>query len=96
MTTRTIYVPRLIESAEQAEALPVGTVALSDDWMARKVQGGGWSMIWPPGAHTTMRFVIGWTALVPIEAEEETHSIQTRGQTTPEWRTRYITPWEEA
>lgn len=28
-------------------------------------------------------------------AKEETYSIQTRGQTAPEWRTRLVTPWEE-
>ena len=42
----TLYRPVLIESAEQAEALPVGTVAVihSDDWhdAAVKLPGGAW------------------------------------------------------
>ena len=34
------------------------------------------------------------TVLVPIEAEEETITVQTRGQAHPDWRTRLTTPWE--
>ena len=93
----TLYRPVLIESAEQAEALPVGTVALQS-WghgtTARTLTNGRW--ITPSGAALPHVEAVGFTALVPIEAEEETHSIQTRGQTTPEWRTRLCTPWEEA
>src|SRR5699024_1238223 len=100
-----IYVPRLIESAEQAEALPVGTVSMDLDSQGQPRQASirvrcGWYCTGEVEAdgspwlapHDAMA---GDYALVPIEAEEETHSIQTRGQTAPEWRTRYVTPWEE-
>lgn len=101
MTTRTVYVPRLIESAEQAEALPVGTIAILDDdslpVSLNVTKTAEYLMPWRNGRNVGAdENVVGAWALVPIEAEEETHSIQTRGQTTPEWRTRLVTPWEEA
>lgn len=70
-----LYRPVLIESAEQAEALPVGTVAT--DLGARIVSaavrtdvGLGWFV---SGDEMTdmHEHLVGWTALVPIEAEEE-------------------------
>ena len=124
----TIYVPRLIESVEQAEALPVGTIAwdrdpaMSDQYSIAE-KGEPWSdeaqgVDDPPwwigrgqdGA--TDAQMIGWTALVPIEAEEE----WTVGQEDPSWAPgteswarrfqaqepgrrlfrRSVTPWEEA
>ena len=71
-----LYKPVLIESAEQAEALPAFTVARYIDGDVRaaiKTIDGIWESI--PGfygeeAHFSEDF-IGWTALVPIEAEEE-------------------------
>lgn len=94
----TLYRPVLIETAEQAEALPEGTLARHDDHMPvekwRDEYGDThWGYI---EESVEVDLLVGWTALVPIEAKEETHSIQTRGQTTPEWRTRLVTPWEEA
>lgn len=105
----TLYRPVLIESAEQAEALPDGTLAHRvlkfesmwdtveqpeaavkvgiNAWRSTAVDDDAWDWL--------DRHLVGWTALVPIEAEEETHSIQTRGQTTPEWRTRLVTSWQE-
>ena len=96
---KTIYIPRLIESAEQAEALPIGTVGLpnpSDGCRAPYLKTeDGWISAWYPDwkrdgvqdveADASM---VGETALVPIEAEEE----------TAEWwgRTRYVTEWVEA
>ncbi|MGO2362181.1 MAG: hypothetical protein ACTH6N_13765 [Brachybacterium tyrofermentans] len=79
----TLYKPVLIESAEQAEALPIGTVAtLSEDigdgvadfYAATKAEDG-WERTdssgpsWMSPAPATG--MVGWTALVPIEAEEE-------------------------
>ena len=106
-----IYVPRLIESAEQAEALPAFTVARYIDGDVRaaiKTIDGIWESI--PGfygeeAHFSEDF-IGWTALVPIEAEEETtHEMRTsrgvenfapsHGIFSAPSR-RLVTPWEEA
>lgn len=98
----TLYRPVLIESAEQAEELARGTVATFREGSAKltahhvgRVGTGGdvWLCMDDFMPNTDM---VGWTALVPIEAEEETHSIQTRGQTTPEWRTRLVTDWEAA
>lgn len=69
-----IYVPRLIESAEQAEALPLGTVVLevlTEPGEEERVIGAdfiddGFDEDLTPGGN--------WhhVALVPIEAEEET------------------------
>ena len=68
-----IYVPRLIESAEQAEALPLGTVVLevlTEPGEEERVIGAdfiddGFDEDLTPGGN--------WhhVALVPIEAEEE-------------------------
>ena len=74
-----LYRTVLIESAEQAEALPIGTVATHD-------KGSGMDhahKLFPPLGHTESLLwasltglvsnagMVGWTALVPIEAEEE-------------------------
>lgn len=74
----TLYRTVLIESAEQAEALPIGTIAYATDdpgMVAIRTPSSG-SLAWNvteghDPAHGP-RFVVGWTALVPIEAEEET------------------------
>lgn len=87
----TLYRPVLIESAEQAEALPVGTVAHRvlkfestwdtieqpevavkigiNAWCATAVDDDAWDWL--------DRHLVGWSALVPIEAEEETQGITT-------------------
>ena len=65
MTTRTIYVPRLIESAEQAEALPGGTVAFHGSEAGRStacrippIAADGWRRRgWKPRAAGLRR---GW------------------------------------
>lgn len=69
MTTRKIFVPVLIETAAQAEALPVGTVAilgwgLGSDLRTRT--NGGW--ITRTGSALPSSEMISWTALVPVEA----------------------------
>lgn len=76
----TLFRPVLIESAEQAEALPIGTVAIRRDgdgyvWTAARrcrCQEPGcdawFSTDWnDPHDHVN---VVGASALVPIEAEE--------------------------
>lgn len=92
MNTRTIYVPRLIESAEQAEALPTGTVAIHPPHPSGAVRveyGDGWQ---EAGDEETAdhEYMVGWVALVPIEAEQE--------HVAPDaiTYTRYVTAWEEA
>ena len=85
-----VYVPRLIESAEQAEALPEGTLVPIEDkdgpWEKRpdgKFQGAGRVVV-------DVYRVLDRGALVPIEAEEE--------YVAPDAITysRYVTAWEEA
>lgn len=91
----TLYRPALIESAEQAEALPVGAVALTDyhGVAIRLDYGLGWS-----GAGDEMSFhheeMVGGTALVPIEAEEETVEERKLCQKTPDVLRRYVTGWQ--
>ena len=99
----TLYRPVLIESAEQAEALPAFTVARYIDGDVRaaiKTIDGIWESI--PGfygeeAHFSEDF-IGWTALVPIEAEEETTGalVNRAGDIHWEESRRLVTPWEAA
>ncbi|MGP5376358.1 hypothetical protein ACTXM8_10235 [Brachybacterium alimentarium] len=84
----TIYIPRLIETAEQAEALPDGTLAHGrwpdrqyGDGLVKKIGGA-----WMPKSVTGIGLapsnaLVGWTALVPIEAEEE----WTVGHDAPAW-----------
>ena len=90
----TLYRPVLIESAEQAEALPIGTIAiLRDGTRIRQTltrtgnRLGPWEMDMRGYRHA---LVVGFTALVPIEAEEE--------YVAPDAITysRYVTAWEEA
>lgn len=92
----TLYRPVLIESAEQAEALPEGTVATDPDvWPVEKFQDR-WENDADRFDHGQM---VGWTALVPIEAEEhvERHwcSFKCPGPHNVS-RAIYRTPWEEA
>lgn len=106
----TIYVPHLIETAAQAEALPIGTIAiLRDGTRIRQTLTradsllGPWEMDMRGYRHA---LVIGFTALVPIEAEEELQrTYATTASTFPglrwpeqhdAWKRRLVTPWEEA
>ena len=96
----TLYRPVLLESAEQAEALPIGTVARSHGsdgepthaclrmangwWCTDETNDDGTPFLVP---HAGM---VRDTAFVPIEAEEE--------HVAPDAITysRYVTAWEEA
>jgi len=95
----TIYVPTLIESAEQAEKLPVGTLArhASGPGMdhAHKVSPIGIDVWVAVGGNSTNASMVGWTALVPVEAEEEhdTDCVDVPGGRPIR---RLVTPWEEA
>ena len=108
----TLYRPVLIETAEQAEALPIGTVATR---AFPKARGGRVEVatrtapheeiLWPMGfgGFTRHAAMVGWTALVPIEAEEETREHPTRVEERPEsaylqpvQQVRYKTRWETA
>lgn len=91
----TLYKPVLIESAEQAEALPVGTLARHDDHMpVEKWRDGDGGTHWGYIEESVeVDLLLGWTALVPIEAEEETVEERVLCQKTPDVLRRYITPW---
>ena len=96
-----VYVPRLIESAEQAEALPVGTVGHEPPHLYAYIKKARnyWRGTGDDAALTDYE-MLPFTALVPIEAEEEhggwgfctpgceriTHSHYPRK--------RLVTPWE--
>ena len=93
----TLYRPVLIEAVEQAEHLPVGTVAMHRIGPGAAVRVGyglGWSMGGEEMSehHSHM---VGWTALVPIEAVEEMDTDYYMGGDGSPMR-RYVTPWEEA
>ena len=102
-----IYVPRLIESAEQAEALPVGTVALdhptgnADRLPYVKATATRWASVWGVDdlgaidAYGTApnEAMVGDCALVPIEAEEETREHPTRVEERPE--SAYLQPVQQ-
>lgn len=98
----TLYRPVKITSAEQAEALPEGTIA-------RHAAGSGMDhahKLGPlPGFDNSFMWIslsgpvpspamVGWTALVPIEAEEERGEDDDADSFTP--TRRLVTPWEEA
>ena len=96
----TLYRPVLIESADQAEALPLGMVATSPviDAVAIRVGYGlGWSVSGDEMSDQHAHMV-GWTALVPIEAEEETRHglVGLIDPAAPHDERRLVTPWEEA
>ena len=88
----TLYKPVLIESAEQAEALPEGTLARRRGVGAVRMDDE-WVLTTDCDPFRDHAHMIGWTALVPIEAEEGTDTIQT-GAEHFYTRTRYVTPWE--
>ena len=65
----TLYRPVPITSAEQAEALHVGTlVPRTNGRLPKKREDGTWGDLW---GDCDLFDVIGHTAFVPIEAEEE-------------------------
>ena len=90
----TIYVPVLIESAEQAEALPVGTVGHEPPHLYAYIKKARnyWRGTGDDVALTDYEMP-PFTALVPIEAEEEMDTdYYMGGDGSP--MCRYVTPWE--
>ena len=101
----TIYVPRLIESAEQAETLPEGTIMFLPAgpyvWTARDPGGEFLDHYGRPWHFENTQDDEPFTALVPIEAEEDFQkaggaSVYDGGMGSWPDRTRLVTPWEEA
>ena len=74
----TLYKPVTIETVEQAEALPIGTVARADyipegwTYVTVRVRGGWHDEHFQATGPLPHSEVVSMTALVPIEAEEET------------------------
>lgn len=109
-----LYKPVLIESAEQAEALPDGVLAFAPfepdpELMDPEAVGFRWSNflvkygdLWEApeggGDWTMHELLVGWTALVPIEAKEETNTRWDEGDPVNDFtkKSRYVTPWEKA
>ena len=103
----TLYKPVLIESAEQAEALPEGTIMFLPAgpyvWTARDPGGEFLDHYGRPWHFENTQDDEPFTALVPIEAEEETREHPTRVEERPEsaylqpvQQVRYKTRWESA
>ena len=96
----TLYRPVKIESAEQAEALPEETLVVRPDipWIATKrgpdENGHTW---WESkrGIYDHCE-VVRELALVPIEAEEETRTSETRSRWRGFKETRLVTTWRAA
>ena len=108
-----IYVPRLIESAEQAEALPEGTIMFLPAgpyvWTARDPGGEFLDHYGRPWHFENTQDDEPFTALVPIEAEEEWAAEFDSGEMYMNLdedsarnadggaaMSRLVTPWEEA
>lgn len=92
-----LYKPVLIETAEQAEALPEEVIAISEEFAPEafvKVGPNEWFGTHGPGTMTDLT-AVGWTALVPIEAEEETDTLDYMYGKGPSVR-RLVTAWEES
>ena len=98
-----IYVERPITSVQGAAALPPGTVALSDHGQCVKAASDIWAT--DCGSREDAD-VVGWTALVPVEAVEERTQCITdffgvmhlgpQTESLPGPSRRLVTPWEEA
>ena len=91
----TLYRPVLIESAEQAEALPVGTVGHEPPHLYAYIKKARnyWRGTGDDAALTDYE-MLPFTALVPIEAEEE-FGAGGDGMDEDFYLTRrLVTPWE--
>ena len=107
-----LYRPVLIETAEQAEALPGKAVILvalkrTGEVHASHLHGDLTPDYWPNRLEEPRRW--DWTALVPVEAEEEVmpasriagRLTESGVEFTPDtgkvatWQRRYVTPWTE-
>ena len=90
----TLYRPVLIESAEQAEALPIGTVGHEPPHLYAYIKKARnyWRGTGDDAALTDYEMP-PFTALVPIEAEEEMDTDYYMGGDGSPMR-RYVTPWE--
>lgn len=67
-----IYIPRVIESQDEADALPDGTVAVRDGSWPRILLRDETGQHWAAGdvGPMTAPDMRGWTALIPTDADE--------------------------
>ena len=97
----TLFKPVLIESAAQAEALPEGAIMFLPAgpyvWTARDPGGEFLDHYGRPWHFENTQDDEPFTALVPIEAEEERQQWPDTSQSPPEELiiARLVTPWEE-
>ena len=91
----TLYKAVLIETAEQAEALPEGSFIIDAlDLVARREKAGRYAGRWITEEDGCLDDpVMPAQALVPIEAEEEMDTDYYMGGDGSPMR-RYVTPWE--
>ena len=89
MNTETLCRPVLIETAEQAEAMPEGAIAMYPHGHFTKTNEGRW-LSPRGGVQSTAGGLVGYVALVPIEAEAQYVAPDAMTYT------RYVTAWEEA
>ena len=90
-----LYRPVLIESVEQAEALPDGVVLIREGHFAFQKSAGRFVSADPHDLPVGAAWeVVGWTALVPIEAEEELVEKRRLCQKDPDILHRYATGWQ--
>lgn len=96
----TIYVPTRIETAEHAETLPLGTIAYETDAEQGSIFVLTGESVWPwrAGNGPVVRShdgMVGWTALVPHLAGEETRpDLPGRRGINPV--RRYVSEWKDA
>ena len=92
-----LYMPVRIESVEQAEALPIGTIMFLPAgpyvWTARDPGGEFLDHYGRPWHFENTQDDEPFTALVPIEAEEEMDTDYYMGGYGSPMR-RLVTPWE--
>ena len=109
-----IYKPVKIETAAQAEALPVGTLAVNWEIPSAAVRIGPDDADGYPWLVNSQNLgwhsdIVGHTAFVPIEAEEETRAfydskrgttirvpVDDRAREKGRVETRLVTPWDAA
>ena len=96
----TLYKPVLIETVEQVKALPDTAIVIGVETGERYTRTfeGDWWGVTEMGTRLAVDLDAGdvVTALVPIEAEEETrlHVVRPGARTTTADLTRLVTPWE--
>lgn len=98
----TLYNPVLIGTTDlPMDEFPEGTIATHPDhWPVERCSCSRWESQGPDRYDSDM---VGWTALVPIEADMETREHPHRVEDDPESaylrpvpQVRYKTPWEDA